>query len=54
MQNMISDCLNAVGDYEVKKKLFDYDKLKYNEFNASIMKDDGIHNIESEMKRLQS
>ncbi len=49
---MISDCLNVVGDFEVKRKLFDYDKLKYNEFNTSIMKDDGIHNIEAEMKRL--
>jgi predicted peptidase len=41
-----------VSDVETKKKLFEYDKVKYKEFNASIMKDDGVHNITNEMKRL--
>jgi hypothetical protein len=49
---MISECLNQVADVELKKKLFDYDKAKYKEFNAYIMKDDGVHNIANEMKRL--
>ena len=46
---MISECLNVVGDADTKKRLFDYDKRKYNDFNEFIMKDNGVHNIQAEM-----
>eukprot|EP00347_Sterkiella_histriomuscorum_P022302 403330961 len=54
-QQQISDCLNTcLLDNEMRRKLFDFDKLKYSEFNTMILKDTGIHQLKQETERLKT
>lgn len=41
-QNMISECLNGILGEREKKKLTEYEKIKYASLNQIILRDDGI------------
>ncbi|CDW80865.1 UNKNOWN [Stylonychia lemnae] len=51
-QQMISETMNAVCDNDTKKKLYDFDKNKYQEFNVTILKDNGKHQLQKEIEKI--
>lgn len=52
---MISDCLNSIaGDNDTRKRLYEYEKGKYNELNNVILKDNGNHSLQLEVEKIKS
>ena len=51
-QLMISECIANVFQDDTRRRLKEYERIKYADFHQVILKDDGVHKIEYEMKRV--